>query len=117
MKFGSFLLGGLVGAAAVVYWNNKNKSMLLSAFSSNNQSLGGSNRKDRTIDWQSSWSAGDKTEAQASASTGPSQGQQAEHSASSPLDKAEETVANNPGLTSAVNDILDGNGQEKVYQT
>lgn len=45
MKMGSFLLGGMVGAAAVVYLNTKNKAMLLSAFSSNNSSMGNSMAK------------------------------------------------------------------------
>lgn len=40
MRFGSFLLGGLVGAAAVVYFNNRSKSMLLSTFAGNHQSFG-----------------------------------------------------------------------------
>ncbi|NHN28752.1 hypothetical protein [Paenibacillus agricola] len=40
MKMGSFLLGGMVGAAAVIYLNTKNKAMLLSAFSGNNASMG-----------------------------------------------------------------------------
>jgi hypothetical protein len=40
MRVGTFLVGGLVGAAAVIYFNSKSKAMLLSAFSSNNQSVG-----------------------------------------------------------------------------
>jgi hypothetical protein len=40
MKLGSFLLGGMVGAAAVVYLSTKNKAMLLSAFNSNNSAIG-----------------------------------------------------------------------------
>jgi hypothetical protein len=39
VRVGAFLFGGLVGAAAVIYLNNKSKSMLLSAFSSNNTDL------------------------------------------------------------------------------
>lgn len=40
MKIGTFLLGGIAGAAAVVYLNRKSKSMLLSAFSSSSESMG-----------------------------------------------------------------------------
>jgi Na+-transporting NADH:ubiquinone oxidoreductase subunit NqrC len=40
MKIGTFLLGGIAGAAAVVYLNRKSKSMLFSAFSSSSESVG-----------------------------------------------------------------------------
>lgn len=40
MRIGTFLLGGIAGAAAVVYLNRKSKSMLLSAFSSSSETMG-----------------------------------------------------------------------------
>ena len=40
MKIGTFLLGGIAGAAAVIYLNRKSKSMLFSAFSSSSESMG-----------------------------------------------------------------------------
>jgi hypothetical protein len=40
MRIGTFLLGGIAGAAAVIYLNRKSKSMLFSAFSSSSDSMG-----------------------------------------------------------------------------
>jgi uncharacterized membrane protein len=40
MRIGTFLLGGIAGAAAVVYLNRKTKSMMFSAFNSSNDSMG-----------------------------------------------------------------------------
>lgn len=39
MRVSTFLLGGIAGAAAVIYLNRKSKSMLFSAFSSTNDSV------------------------------------------------------------------------------
>jgi hypothetical protein len=40
MKMGTFLMGGIAGAAAVMYFNRKAKSMMFSGFSSSNASVG-----------------------------------------------------------------------------
>ncbi len=40
MRLGTFLLGGVAGAAAVIYLNRKSKSMLFSAFSSSSDTMG-----------------------------------------------------------------------------
>jgi uncharacterized membrane protein len=40
MRVGTFLLGGIAGAAAVIYLNRKTKSALLQAFTSSNDSVG-----------------------------------------------------------------------------
>jgi uncharacterized membrane protein len=38
MRIGTFLLGGIAGAAAVIYLNRNAKSMMFSAFNSSNTS-------------------------------------------------------------------------------
>jgi hypothetical protein len=38
MRIGTFLLGGIAGAAAVIYFNRNAKSMMFSAFNSSNTS-------------------------------------------------------------------------------
>jgi hypothetical protein len=38
MRIGTFLLGGVAGAAAVIYFNRNAKSMMFSAFNSSNTS-------------------------------------------------------------------------------
>lgn len=40
MRMGAFLLGGLVGAAAVIYFQNNRNSMMLSTMSSTTDALG-----------------------------------------------------------------------------
>ncbi|MCR8634431.1 hypothetical protein [Paenibacillus radicis (ex Xue et al. 2023)] len=121
MKLGSFLFGGLVGAAAVVYLNNKSKSMLLSAFSSNNQSVGNmmDKAKDRfngasdsasTSPFDSSKHSSNKT---ASSSSNAFKKEDAFSTNSSGLGKVEEIIKKDPKLNETVQDILAQNNNEK----
>jgi uncharacterized membrane protein len=59
MRIGTFLLGGIAGAAAVVYLNRKTKSMMFSAFNSSNDSMGKMmNKAQNTFSNQASPAAG-----------------------------------------------------------
>jgi len=109
MRFGSFLIGGLVGAAAVVYFNNKSKSMLLSAISSNKDT--GS-----TFD-----KAKDSMTSAARAAAGTANGKSAgpfgmsrafKKEDNNGVTSAEEIINRDPGLKAVVEEIVSGN-QEK----
>ncbi|OXM88093.1 hypothetical protein [Paenibacillus rigui] len=112
MKFGSFLLGGLVGAAAVVYFNNKSKSMLLSAFTSNNQSLG--HVMDKAKDRFTDQSAEDKAKSKAAANTSFKKDDPF-NTAGGGLEKVKDIVKEDPQLKSTVNEILAENDQKEVH--
>ncbi|MFE5317140.1 hypothetical protein ACFQ88_00390 [Paenibacillus sp. NPDC056579] len=117
MKFGSFLLGGLVGAAAVIYINNKSKSMLFSAMSSN-QSLGSSADRGRSNERSMDSSNQNKTKMNQTAASSLKKDEHSSSSlsSSSTLGKVEEIISQDPELKSTVNEILAENGQEEVYQ-
>lgn len=114
MKFGSFLLGGLVGAAAVVYLNNRSKSMLFSAFNSNNQSIG--NMMDK---------AKDKFTADANTATATVGAFDAKSSNKSTafkkndafsaggLSQADDVIKKDPSLQKTIQEILANSNQEK----
>ncbi|GAA4870419.1 hypothetical protein GCM10023310_57490 [Paenibacillus vulneris] len=110
MKFGSFLLGGLVGAAAVVYFNNKSKSMLFSAISSKNQSLGGFADK-----------AGASNHSDVK--NQPASGSESIHakkeagSTHEGLARVEALINKDAEIKAAVDEILTENQQKEVYQT
>jgi len=95
MKFGSFLFGGLVGAAAVVYFNKKSKSMLFSALTSN-QSLG---------------NVMDKTKKSANAAF-----KKDDPFSTEGMDKIKDIVKEDPGLQATVNEILADNNPSADHQ-
>ncbi|WP_028548697.1 hypothetical protein [Paenibacillus sp. UNC451MF] len=111
MKVGTFLLGGLVGAAAVIYFNNKSKSMLFSAISSNKQSLG--NVSDKSKERSSEHMNGN-----AQHSSEPvSNMKKEESSASDGLSRVEAIINKEPEIKAVVDEILAENHQKEVYQT
>ncbi|WP_282935660.1 hypothetical protein [Paenibacillus sp. RC67] len=111
MKVGSFLLGGLVGAAAVIYFNNKSKSMLFSAISSKNQSLG--NQSDKSKERSSERSADKPHHASESFSSM----KKDESSVSDGLGRVEAIINKEPEIKAVVDEILAENQQKEVYQT
>ncbi|WP_240413901.1 hypothetical protein [Paenibacillus periandrae] len=100
MRVGSFLLGGLVGAAAVVYLSGRSRSMLMSSFSSNNQSIGNNVNKN--------------------GSSHQSAGHNANKSASTEragLGRVEEIINKEPALKATVDEILRDSKHKEQYQT
>ncbi|SFK92402.1 hypothetical protein SAMN03159341_102176 [Paenibacillus sp. 1_12] len=100
MKVGAFLLGGLVGAAAVVYLSGKSKSMLMSSFSSNRESVGNNINKNGNNN------------------------QSASHNANKPgssdrtgLGRVEEIINKEPALKATVDEILRDSQHKEQYQT
>lgn len=123
MKLGSFLLGGLVGAAAVVYLNNKSKSMLFSALSSN-QSVGNmmDKAKDRFNGASDSSAShafdGKSNNKSASSSSNSFKKEDAFSSSSNGLGKVEEIIKQDPKLNETVQEIIAQNNNEKeTFQT
>lgn len=109
MKIGAFLLGGIAGAAAVVYWNRKSKSMLFSAFSSSSESMGKvvDKAKDTFVNKSFSDSAvknysspNINTASQASSNTG------------NGLNQVDKIVKEDPHLRVTVNEILEANKEK-----
>lgn len=95
MRIGTFLLGGIAGAAAVVYLNRRSKSMLLSAFSSSSESMG------KVVDKaKDTWS---------NKSTGGTAFKNFSSSGTNNLNQVEKIVKEDPGLKAAVNEILHEN--------
>lgn len=111
MKVGSFLLGGLVGAAAVIYFNNKSKSMLFSAISSNNRSLG--NCSDKSKDRTS-----DVSQENAHHASEPQPHMMHDDAKSTDgMSKVEAIINKEPEIKAVVDEILAENHQKEVYQT
>ncbi|MDQ1909450.1 hypothetical protein RAC89_02905 [Paenibacillus sp. GD4] len=120
MRLGAFFLGGIVGAAATIYLSNKNKNMMMSAFSSKNDSF--SDLVDQTVDKakktfiefipenkSTSASASGTNSKSASASKS---NMKAGKSDEAGLDRVEDIVAKEPKLKSQVDEILSKNGEK-----
>ncbi|CAG7611854.1 hypothetical protein PAESOLCIP111_01446 [Paenibacillus solanacearum] len=126
MRFGSFLLGGIVGAAAVVYFSNRNKSMLWSVLSKNGSV--GSMMNMNSANNDKSDSAKSKFNdtpafSKSAASTGESHSAKSaknsdyeEVFSSGSLGKVSDIVNQDPKLKSQVEDILSGNKQKEELQ-
>lgn len=95
MKLGTFMLGGIAGAAAVIYLNRKSKSMLFSAFSSSSDSMG--KVVDKAKDTFASKSFGDSAVRNFSSTS------------STGLNQVEKIVKEDPHLKATVNEILQDN--------
>lgn len=101
MKIGTFLLGGIAGAAAVVYLNRKSKSMLFSAFSSSSESMG--KVVDKAKDTFASKSSDSPVRNFSSTSTN------AGANSSGGLGAVAKIVKEDPHLSVTVNEILQAN--------
>lgn len=120
MRFGAFFLGGIVGAAATIYLSNKNKNMMMSAFSSKNDSF--SDFVDQTVDKAKKTfiefiPENKSTSASASGTNGKSasaskSNMKAGKSDDASLDRVEDIVAKEPKLKSQVDEILSKNGEK-----
>lgn len=102
MKIGTFLLGGIAGAAAVVYLNRKSKSMLFSAFSSSSESMG--KVVDKAKDKFANKSFSDSPVRNFSSTS-----TNASANASGGLSQVEKIVKEDPHLSGTVNEILQAN--------
>jgi gas vesicle protein len=94
MRVSTFLLGGIAGAAAVIYLNRKSKSMLFSAFSSSSNSM--SKLMDNSKDNMSG-----KSSQNAAKSTA--------FNATNNLSQVENMIKEDPSLKHKVNEILSDN--------
>ncbi|MCY9664741.1 hypothetical protein M5X11_07200 [Paenibacillus alginolyticus] len=92
MKIGTFLLGGIAGAAAVIYLNRKSKSMLFSAFSSSSESMG------KVVD--------KAKDSLVNKSFGNSSAKSFSTSNSNGLNQVEKIVKEDPHLKATVNEIM-----------
>lgn len=95
MKLGTFMLGGIAGAAAVIYLNRKSKSMLFSAFSSSNESMG--NVMDKAKGTFGSQTFGNSVAKNFSSTS------------TNGLNQVEKIVKEDPHLKATVNEILQDN--------
>ncbi|MZQ84370.1 hypothetical protein GQF01_19825 [Paenibacillus sp. 5J-6] len=105
MKIGTFLLGGIAGAAAVVYLNRKSKSMLFSAFSSSSESMGKVVDKAKDTFANKSFSSDSPVRNFSSTSTSTNAGA----NSSGGLGTVEKIVKEDPHLSVTVNEILQAN--------
>lgn len=99
MRIGAFMLGGIAGAAAVIYLNRKSKSMMLSAFSSSSESMG--KVVDKAKDSFGSKAFKDSTAKNFSGASS--------NSSSGNLNQVEKIVKEDPSLKATVNQILQDN--------
>jgi hypothetical protein len=97
MRVGTFLLGGIAGAAAVIYLNRKSKSWMLSAFNSSNASMGNMMDKAKNNFTGKTSSTGNVGKAATSLSS------------SNSLDSIGHIVNNDPSVKGTVNEILADN--------
>ncbi|SDN88252.1 hypothetical protein SAMN04487897_105256 [Paenibacillus sp. yr247] len=95
MKIGTFLLGGIAGAAAVIYLNRKSKSMLFSAFSSTSESMG------KVVD--------KAKDTFVNKSFGNSAAKSSSNTSTNSLNQVEKIVKEDPHLKATVNEILSDN--------
>jgi gas vesicle protein len=108
MRLGAFLLGGLVGAAAAIYFSDRqNRSMFFSANALNGKSLGNmwNNSKNRIMNTAMNAFMGGKTEKEINADSATAQ---------DGLNKVEDIVKQDPALKNTVNDILADSGKTKM---
>jgi uncharacterized membrane protein len=96
MRVGTFLLGGIAGAAAVVYLNRKTKSMMFKAFNSSSSSMG--KMMDKAKDTFTNTASSNTSTSQAN------QGNQTNQTDN--FEQLQKTVKGDPVLHSAVNEIL-----------
>ena len=124
MRFGSFLFGGIVGAAAVVYFSNRNKSMLWSVLSKNGSvgSMMNSANNDKSDSAKSKFND-TPAFSKSAAATGESHSTKSaktsdyeEVFSSGSLGKVSDIVNQDPKLKSQVEDILSGNKQKEELQ-
>lgn len=122
MRVGAFLLGGLVGAAAVVYLSNRNKSMFGAALGSSDSVSQFMNMTSESSD-QTSKSKSSTSESQSfqSGSKGTANKSQKAWNEDlfkeDGLNKVSDIVNQDPGLKAAVDEILDGNGGKEQIRT
>lgn len=126
MRMGAFLLGGIVGAAAVVYWSNKNKQMFAGLGSSDTVShfmnmgmtsdASGKSQSgtSQTQSYPSNSGSGSGTKAASGKSKNSSNGQLFKEEG---FNKIGDIVNQDPQLKAAVNEILEGNGEKDQYRT
>ncbi|MGG1598704.1 hypothetical protein [Paenibacillus naphthalenovorans] len=119
MRVGAFLLGGLVGVAAVVYLSNRNKSLFGAAFSSSdsvNPSMGMASSSGTIGQTKSgasesqSFQSGSKEKANK-----PKKGLNEDLFKEDGLNKVSDIVNQDPGLKAAVEKILDSNAGKEQY--
>jgi hypothetical protein len=118
MRIGTFLLGGLVGAAAVVYFTDKkNRSMMFSAISSPTDSLNKlfGKSKEKAFESMMGGSMGQTaTAATGSTKSGTTVGTSASSATASGKDglaQVEKIVNEDPQLKRTVNEILSDNNK------
>jgi hypothetical protein len=98
MRMGTFLLGGVAGAAAVIYLNRKTKSTLLRAFISSDDSMG--NIAGKTKDTFSG-KPGSETSAK-------------NFNGSNNFQQVEKIIKEDPNLHQTVNEILQESSTNKT---
>lgn len=115
MRIGAFLLGGLAGAAAVVYLSGRNKSMFGAALSSSDSVSQFMNMGTESSDTTSKTKSG--TSESHSFQSGSKQAANKSQNVLNDdlfkedgLNKVSDIVNQDPGLKAAVNEILDGSG-------
>lgn len=127
MRIGAFLLGGLAGAAAVVYLSNRNKQMLAGALNSSdsvshfmNMAAESPNKTGKS---KQSASQSQSSQSQSFQSSSKKTANQASQSGNDHLFKEGglntigDIVSQDPGLKAAVDEILEGNGGKDQYRT
>jgi hypothetical protein len=107
MRLGAFLLGGLVGAAAAIYFSDRqNRSMFFSANTLNgNIGKMWNNSKNRIMNTAMNAFMGGKTGKEINADSATAQ---------DGLNKVEDIVKQDPALKNTVNDILADSGKTKM---
>ncbi|UJF31167.1 hypothetical protein [Paenibacillus hexagrammi] len=105
MRIGTFLLGGLAGAAAVIYLNRKSKSMMLSAFSSSSESMGKVMDKAKDTFTNKSFKDNHYKDTVSKSYTSTSTNTTSSHG----LNDVEKIVKEDPSLKATVNEILRDN--------
>ncbi|CAG7641482.1 hypothetical protein ACFQI7_11700 [Paenibacillus allorhizosphaerae] len=128
MRFGSFLFGGIVGAAAVVYLSNRNKSMLWSVLTKNgslgsmmNQTNSDKSESAKTkLNDTPAFSKSAASSGQASQSSSPAKSAKGsdyeEVFSSGHGNKVSDIVNQDPNLKSQVEEILTSNKQKEQLQ-
>lgn len=107
MRLGTFLLGGLVGAAAAVYITNRSKLQLWAAMTNGNQFGSMMNKAKMTVDRFSNSGRTDASPCETSA------GVQSHEHDSGGLDQVKSMVNDDPKLRAQVDEIVSAGDEDR----
>ncbi|WP_248925390.1 hypothetical protein [Paenibacillus hamazuiensis] len=117
MRMGAFLLGGLVGAAAVVYFQQNRKNLMMSTMSSTSDSIGKIVEKGMSMAGIGGNAGGANNSKQKANYTSTTFDNKSYEAGKDGLSKVEDMVKKDQSVKQQVDEILEDNNQKSAYQS